>query len=324
MSLLLQTRSRSNPITPLSSATWFACYFITVMIGGAILGGILIRVGIQSDSGFWHDFILEHGPARILRRFQTLFAIFLAPLMLKKIGWGGVRDLGWSSRQLRVERKQDFIRWFTIGLVSMCILFTISLLSGVRDWKAFSAGTLIVAIFKGFLITGIGVGIIEETLTRGVLYRSLARAWLPWIAAIVSSLLFAWAHFMKASPESFEQGVGAIVMSSLFADFAKQAVPLKFLNMLAFGIVLSRLVFHRGNIWAAVGLHAAAVGAIKVFSQMTDFVKEAGYHPWIGGHSSRFDDGWMMTLLLFSLFCLVEFGNRYSGSTSASTSRVHL
>jgi membrane protease YdiL (CAAX protease family) len=310
MSLLMSSAPAAKRITTLSSATWFAVYFVTVMIGGAILGGWLIRFGLQSDSGFWHDFILEHGPSRILRRFQTVFAVLMAPWMLKKIGWGGIHDVGWSSRQLRKERQQDFVRWFLLGLLAMVVIFTISMLSGVREWREISAGGLILSIIKGFLITGIGVGIIEETLTRGVLYRTLAKAWSPWSAALISSLLFAWAHFMKSTPESFEQGIPAIVLSSLFADFAKEVVPLKFLNMLAFGIVLSRLVYYRGDIWAAVGLHAAAVGAIKVFSKLTEFVPEAGYQSWIGGHSSRFDDGWMLTLMLFIFFCLIEFRNR--------------
>ena len=291
------------------------------MVGGALIGGFLIRSGLESDSGIWHDVILEHGPARVLRRFQTLFAVVLAPWMLKKIGWKGITDLGWSSSQSREERKKDFIRWFFIGTVAMCSIFVVALFSGVRTLNPFSFAVWIMALLSGFLITGIGVGFIEETLTRGVLYRSLSRVWTPWIAAIVSSLLFAWAHFMKATPESFEKGLVDIVFSSLFADFAKSVVPLKFLNMFAFGLVLCRLVQSKGDIWAAVGLHAAAVGSIKVFSKMTEFDPSLGYQSWIGGHSSKFDDGWFLTLVLFILLGIIEWKQR---NPSLNSSRVHL
>jgi hypothetical protein len=122
MSILLNTPSR-NHVSSSRSTLWFGCYFVTVMIGGAFLGGWLIRWGLQNGSGAWHDLIVEHGPARILRRFQTLCAVLLAPWMLKKIGWQGFRDLGWHSGQSRQARKQDFVRWFLIGLLAMCSLF---------------------------------------------------------------------------------------------------------------------------------------------------------------------------------------------------------
>ncbi|MDF3129126.1 CPBP family intramembrane metalloprotease [Kiritimatiellaeota bacterium B1221] len=321
MSILLNTASSHNRPASAASIGWFLGYFFTVMIGGALLGGFLIRLGLHGDGGLWQDFILEHGPARILRRFQTLCAVILAPWMLKKIGWGGITDLGWNSMQTRQERKRDFVQWFVLGCLGMIFVFSLALLSGVRNFNPFSFTVLISSLFSGFLITGIAVGFIEETLTRGVLYRSLAGVWTPWTAAIVSSLLFAWAHFMKATPESFEQGLGAIVWSSLFADFAKTAVPIKFFNMFAFGILLSRLVHHRGDIWAAVGLHAAAVGCIKMFSKMTEFDPAYGYRTWIGGHSSKFDDGWMLALVLVGLFCLTEWQYRNS---LAPRSRVHL
>ncbi|WFB36551.1 type II CAAX endopeptidase family protein [Kiritimatiellota bacterium B12222] len=319
MSILLNPTSSSRP-SSLHSALWFMGYFLTVMIGGAILGGWLIRNGLHQESGFWFDFITEHGPARILRRFQTLFAVVLAPWMLQKIGWQGGGDLGWRSAQTREQRKNDFLVWLIIGIVTMNMVFVTSLWCGVRTFRPFDLGVLVKALLHGFLITGIGVGIIEETLTRGVLYRSLARAWSPWTAAIISSLLFAWAHFMKATPESFEQGIWAIVNSSLFDDFEKVAVPLKFLNMFAFGMVLCRLVKYRGDIWAAAGLHAAAVGCIKVFSKMTEFDPAYGYRSWIGGHSSRFDDGWVLTLTLFIMLGVIELYYRHP----ASRSRVQL
>lgn len=318
MSILLNPPSRSQLSTS-RSALWFGLYFIMVMVGGAFLGGWLIRLGLQAGEGLWYDVIAEHGPARILRRLQTLCAVLLAPWMLKKIGWQGFRDLGWHSTQSRQARKQDFFRWFLIGLFAMGLLFGLALLSGGRVFKPDSFWMLIGSMISGFLITGIGVGIIEETLTRGVLYRSLARAWSPWSAAIISSLLFAWAHFMKATPESFEQSLLAVVDASLFADFANAVVPLKFLNMFLFGLILCRLVQKNDDIWAAVGLHAAAVGAIKVFSKLTEFDRDYGYRSWIGGHSAKFDDGWMLALILCLLLILVIWQQR----NPSPSRRVH-
>jgi membrane protease YdiL (CAAX protease family) len=306
MAILLDPPSLTRRARPSSAAFWFVVYIGLVIIGGALLGGWLLHEPMISEEGVLYRFASEHGPDRIVRRLQTLLAILLAPLLLKKIGWRGTRDLGWNSDQTRRERKADFIRWFVIGLVLMAVLFILSLASGIREWLPFSFGRWAGRLFTAFLITGIGVGFIEETLTRGVLYRSMARVWTPWAGALVSSGIFAWAHFMKATDASFLEGPFAVLRSSLFDEFATDVTRLKFLNMFLFGRVLCRLVRHRGDIWAAVGLHAAAVGAFKWFSRQTRFVPEVGYQSWLGGHSSKFDDGWAMALMLFLVLLVNE------------------
>jgi membrane protease YdiL (CAAX protease family) len=308
MSILLSPRS-SDRISPSRSFGWFLLYFVCVIGGGALLGAVLIRFGQQMDGGFWPELIAEHGPARVLRRLQTLLAVALAPWMLRKIGWRGFHDLGWASSSRRDTRWTDFKGGFLLGLAVMAAIAATSLLLGVRSLLPFDGARLASSLFAGFLITGLGVGLIEETLTRGVLYRSMARAWSPWTAAIVSSLLFAWAHFMKASPESFALGPFEVLRSSLFDDLQRGTSPLKCLNMFLFGLVLCRLVYHRGDIWAAVGLHASAVGLIRVISKNTDYDRALPLHPWIG-HSAKFDDGWLLSLLLFVLILFLELSPR--------------
>jgi len=320
MAILLDPPSLTRRARPSTAACWFVVYIALVIVGGALLGGWLLHGPMVSESGFRYGLAEEYGPDRIVRRLQTVLAILLAPLLLKKIGWRGVNDLGWRSEQTRPERKWDFIRWFVIGLVLMAVLFTLSLTSGIREWLPFSFGRWVGRFITAFLITGIGVGFIEETLTRGVLYRSMARVWTPWVGAVVSSGIFAWAHFMKATDASFLEGPLAVLQSSLFDEFARDVTRLKFLNMFLFGLVLCRLVRHRGDIWAAVGLHAAAVGAFKWFSRQTRFVPEAGYQAWLGGHSSKFDDGWAMALML----TLVLFVNEAYHATRPSKLRVDI
>ncbi len=306
MSILLAPQPLSHRARPGSAAGWFALYLVLVILGGGLLGGWILHDAMTSSTGFLHDLAVEHGPDRILRRFQTFLAVILAPLLLKKIGWQGGADLGWSSFQTRGERRLDFFRWFFIGIGLMTVLFATSLFVGVRDWREVSLIRWVWTIVPAFLVTGIGVGFLEETMARGVLYRSMARVWTPWMGALLSSGVFAFVHFMKASQESFLEGPWPVLVSSLTSEFQEAPTLLKFINMLLFGIVLSRMVHYRGDIWAAVGLHAGAVGCIKWLSKKTDFNKEVGYQPWIGGHSSRFDDGWAMCVLLIVVWVALE------------------
>jgi len=315
MSILLDPPTLTRRTTGGKSALWFSMYVAAVLIGGACLGGLLIGRGLEQGEGFWFRLIDTHGSSRVLRRIQTLLAVALAPWMLRAVGWPGIRDMGWNSDQSREERKLDFFRWFGIGLLVMGAVFAVSFATGVRQWEGLPWWPSTRVLIRSFLITGIGVGFIEETMARGVLYKSLARAWTPWTAAVVSSLLFSWAHFMKATPESFIEGPGAVVLSSLFAEFAIPVVPLKFINLFAFGMVLSRLVQHRGDIWAATGLHAAAVGCIRWFGAHTEFNTDTPYQPWIGGHSSKFDDGWLLTFCLLLILLAIEWRQRNPGSS---------
>jgi membrane protease YdiL (CAAX protease family) len=320
MSVILDPARYERSPSSGRTGLWFACFVAAALLGGALLGGALIRMVLAAGDGWARDLILENGPARVLRRIQTLCAVALAPWLLRRIGWRGLDDIGWSQGSTPAgERLRGFCNWFAVGCVLMSLLFLLSLWLGVRNWQPPGFWEGLRRIFTAFVVTGIGVGILEETLTRGVLYRVLARAWSPWTAAGVTSLLFAWAHFMKAPPESFSQGIGAVVRGSLFAEFANPVVPLKFLNMFLFGLVLCRLVRSTGEIWAAAGLHAAAVGAIKCFSRFTEFNPAQPYRAWIGGHSAKFDDGWLLSLLLLILLGLLEWRRG-----AAPSSRVRL
>lgn len=303
MSILYQPDALRRRTDPLPAALWFALYVVVVIAGGALLGAFLVRLGLNADSGFWHDFVERHGGARITRRVQTGVAVLLGPWLLGKIGWRGFHDLGWESQRSGATRLRDLFRGMGLGFGVMGILFGLALTLGAREWDPEPNRPWILSIFVGFLVTGLGVGIIEETLTRGVLYRSMARCWTPWTGAGVSSAVFAYAHFLKPTPESFEAGLFAVLGSSLFDEMQNPHVPLKFLNMFLFGLALCRFVQRRGDIWYATGIHAAAVGLIKFVSDQTRIVGDR--IPWFG-HSAKFDDGWLLTLLLLGILVGVE------------------
>ena len=317
MSILYQPDSIRRKTDPVTAALWFALYVVVVFVGGALLGGWLVRLGMAAESGVWHDLITEHGGSRVTRRVQTVLAVLLGFWMLGRIGWQGLSDIGWDSLRSVDTRLRDVCRGFALGFGVIGLIFGIALTLGAREWEPFSMGSWMASIFRGFLITGLGVGLIEETLTRGVLYRSMARAWTPWIGAVVSSVLFAYAHFLKATPESFDTGVFAVMVSSLTDGFAAPHSLLKFFNMFLFGLVLCRFVQKRGDIWYAVGIHAAAVGLIRFISMQTNIASDR--NPWIG-HSAKFDDGWLLALLL----CVVLVGLERFRSPSGEKLRVHL
>lgn len=320
MSILIQPGPWKNRQDPVRSAGWFGLYVVAALLGGAILGALFVRYGLSREDGWVSLLVENHGGSRITRRIQTAAAVLLGPWMLKKIGWQGFSDLGWDHpyRTVRGQRR-DALRGFWLGLLSVGGVFAVAILSGARVWEPFYAGSWIRSILSGFLVTGLGVGLIEETLTRGVLYRSMARCWGAWTGAVVSSLIFAYAHFLKARADRFEAGVFEAVHSSFVHGLQDEGFGyLKLFNMFLFGILLCRLVAKRGDIWYAVGLHASAVGLIKVISRQTH-IRDIPRNAWIG-HSAKFDDGWLLTLILAVLILAVDLVR----SPSRESSRVRL
>lgn len=306
MPILLEPPPLTRRARPLPAAGWFAVYLLAVIVGGALVGGWLLHRAMLAESGFLYSLAEDFGASRLVRRFQTVLAVVLAPWLLKKIGWRGANDLGWNSDQTRAERRRDLVRWFAIGLVLMGGLHLLALFIGVREWRTFTVAGAMVQLIPTFLVTGLGVGILEETMTRGVLYRSMARVWTSWGGAVVSSGVFAWVHFLEAGEASFLQGPVAVLTSSMVDEFAEAHTLLKFFNLFLFGLVLCRLVRWRGDIWAAVGLHAAAVGAFKWFSRLTVIHRDVDFVVWLGGHSSKFDDGWALSVVLLMLLIVNE------------------
>jgi membrane protease YdiL (CAAX protease family) len=319
MSILIQPDSWRNRQDPLRAARWFGVYVFVALVGGAVLGALLVRYGLSQEEGFLSSLVENHGGSRITRRVQTILAVLLAPWMLKQIGWQGLSDIGWDNPHHSTEsQRRDLYRGFAMGLIAVGGIFALAMLAGARTWEPSTAGAWTVSLLTSFLITGLGVGLIEETLTRGVLYRCMARCWGAWAAAVISSLIFAYAHFLKAQPESFEAGVWPAVVSSFVDGLRYEGFAfLKLLNMFLFGILLCRLVARRGDIWYAVGLHASAVGLIRVVSRQTT-IADFPRNPWFG-HSAKFDDGWLLTLILLVLIVAVDTVR----SRSRESSRVH-
>jgi len=320
VSILYSADSWKPARQPWRTGAWFAAYVLVSIVLGGLLGAFLVRWGMEREQGFLPWLIERSGGPRVMRRVQTLTAILLAPWMLRKIGWRGWGDLGWSSSRARHDRRRDALRGYGLGLVLTGLLLMLSLAWEVRVLREFSAASWGMTFLKDVLITAIGVGIVEETFARDVLYRRLARGCTAWTGAVVTSALFAYVHFLKVRPGRFEEGMVEALQSSLFETLQLDHGVLKFLNLFLFGVLLCRMVHHRGDIWMAVGFHASAVGVIKIAARQTDVVDRAVRNPWIG-HAASFDEGWLMTCLLLLLLLA---GEALLSRSTGVRRRVHL
>ncbi|MBU4211909.1 MAG: CPBP family intramembrane metalloprotease, partial [Verrucomicrobia bacterium] len=192
-----------------------------------------------------------------------------------------------------------------LGILTMGVVGTLTILAGIhRLYITLSPISILIKVVA-LLLSALVVGFFEETVVRGILFRVLARIWRAWPAAVLSSLVFAVAHFIEPSQEAFIGtsflSVTQAVFVSTFTMFGKNpSLALQFINLSLLGIVLCAFVIRTKTIWLSVGAHVAWVWMIKLHGLITMFYPPAPLAAWLGKRND-FMDSILATVMLTGL-----------------------
>jgi hypothetical protein len=132
----------------------------------------------------------------------------------------------------------DTVRGFVIGAALLTVVTGVLALAGsyrILGWAPLPEGTSRALLFAKMTLMFLAVGIFEEVLSRGILFRQLEQAIGTWLAMAVSALLFGLGH--RNNP-------GATVLSSL-------AIMVEAGGLLAAAYVATR------SLWLPIGIHWA-------------------------------------------------------------------
>ncbi|WP_369815927.1 CPBP family intramembrane glutamic endopeptidase [Anabaena sp. CA = ATCC 33047] len=188
--------------------------------------------------------LLHWQPLKPLQPQQKLPLIvslyLLAPLMI----WGvmgltnsSIGNYGFTANFTLLS---SLALGFGLGLLSIAVLYIFQFWLGWCDWEKSNIQQL-PARFLPILLIALLVGGIEELVFRGFLLTELEREYPLWLAAVISSLIFAGLHLVWEQRETIPQLPG--------------------LWLLGMMLVLAR-ISDRGNLGIAWGLHSALVWAI--------------------------------------------------------------
>ncbi len=252
-------------------------------------------------------FLEEKGYDRLTRRMILLMALFFLAWFLKYFRWQGWRDLGLSeddSRFITPFWKSKILQGLLIASVSIgavCIsalLFKWRLLSP-QPWH------IIKATIFSILISGLVVALFEEIICRGILFRVCLRWWNFWTAAIMSSTIFAFAHFISPSPGAFDAPTPLLTAWEVYLDFfinlgRVEMFWLRFVNLTLLGMVFCAFLRATGSVWLGIGAHAGWVWVLKLAQDLTD-INRQGQSIWFGSLND-FTDGLLITFVLGALF----------------------
>lgn len=265
MSILLDPPNLTRRTTPGKAGVWLAVGVLILIGVTAFAAAQLIPLAQNTEQTFWQELLMRQGPVPALRRILILVLAVLGPIILKRLGWSGLRDMGWNSAQTRGERKRDVVIWSVAGLGVSLVLGTALVLRGQAAWVSASFLEWIGWLLRDVLLAGILGTLLFESFARGVLYRTLAAQWTSWPAAVLVSIVLAWFSIPVGTPIPFSQGTFSVVGALLALPFQDAAQFQVFLSTALFGLILCRFVYHKGDIWGAVGLHASVFLGLDLF-----------------------------------------------------------
>jgi membrane protease YdiL (CAAX protease family) len=251
---------------------------------------------------------------RLLTR--TLLILILAIFLL---GRGSPRTWGESLRAMGLRgpgSASRFVLGAAVSVVLFAIILGLSWVAGGRPLESPVPSTwprdLAVAA-----LTGVGVGILEETLWRGYL-RGL-------LGAVVSSILYAAAHYFRpltgspVPPGPYDPFMAVRRLPEMFQSLSEpRHLTLGLLSLFLLGMALCRLRERTGTLWLGMGVHAGFVLSIAVYRDF--FAVNAHGSPWIYG-GTRLHDGLLATVALALLFWLAARGPLPRSFLDASDNR---
>ncbi|OUL19842.1 abortive phage infection protein [Nostoc sp. RF31YmG] len=212
---------------------------------------------------------LKWQPGKSLQPEQKLPLLLplylLAPLIFWGINWLGLRSLSDYGFVGNISIFSSLLLGLSLGVLSIAIVFSFQLWLGWCQWQQ-SNNELILPNLLPILLIALLVGAIEELIFRGFLFTELNREYPVWLAAVISSLIFALLHLVWEQRETIPQLPGLWLMGMV--------------------LVLARFT-DRENLGIAWGLHAGWVWAIATLDTAQVITSTGKVSEWFTGKNKK-------------------------------------
>jgi uncharacterized protein len=210
---------------------------------------------------------------RVLSR--TLVLTMVIGLLIFLRATGGISR---AEAGFRRDRR-SFLRLaavnFAFGLLAIALLAVMLFGIGVRALSAASPGETLQQVITNAplaLLTGITVGLLEETYFRGLVLGAAMRRAHVGSALIATSVFFAILHFLapETEPEETRWYSGFDLVAEGLSELRFPATIGAFLALAAGGLLLGAMRLRNGHIGSCVGFHAGWVTGYTLTHRLTD------------------------------------------------------
>ena len=164
---------------------------------------------------------------------------------------------------------------FALGVALMALAVGLMAALGLRELKPSAQPdlALLASVALSGALSGLTVGLIEETFFRGAMHTAVARDAGPAVAIVSTAALYSAVHFIgrhKIPDEEVHAGSGLDLLAGALANFAAPlSIADAFLCLFAVGLLLGVVRHLTGNVAACIGLHAGWVAVIAVTRKLS-------------------------------------------------------
>ncbi len=300
-----------GPRHPVQTAIRLVLAVAFTLVGSAVLTVLLLHLSAYGPERL-HEWVLGE-PVKIMRRLMVAVALPMLPVVIRAAGGARWRDAGWSAtdaERLDPRWTRDLTLGLGLGLLTLGLAVFLSYVTGGRVSQSVPFGRAIQLAIP-IIVSASVIGLLEETAVRGFMLHILRRPWTFWAATLVTSLLFAWGHYVEPQAAAFEvegtvRQVSAVLVSSLTHPARVPHFLPRFVNLALMGGVLCISVRRFGTVWMAVGLHTGWVIVKKLNGRLGNVDRAVSTLPWIGQRSDAID-GWLTAVLLLCLGAVFLF-----------------
>lgn len=194
---------------------------------------------------------------------------------------------------LKQERIKTTFNAWVIGIVMLMPLTIFFFSCGFRVWEplseqSLSSATAAVALA---IISGVIIGLVEETLFRGFIQTSLIKKYSPVFSILVVNLIYSSVHFLEAPEFGATDDPHWYSGFTLFLSAFKPLLNLhqewdSWLALFMAGVFLSVVCIRTHNLFWCIGLHAGWVTHIKILKTFTDRDSAAVCRQWTGNYDN--------------------------------------
>ncbi|MCW5317688.1 CPBP family intramembrane metalloprotease [Nostoc sp. KVJ3] len=227
---------------------WIVCWFPVAVVSAILLN--------------WQP----PKPLQPEQKMPLLVSLYLlAPLILWGVSWFTNKSFSDYGFVGNLSTLGSLGLGFSLGVVSLAIVFSGQFGLGWCSFEKTNFKLLLPILIPIFLIALL-VGGIEELVFRGFLFTELAQDYPIWIAAAISSLIFALLHLVWEQRETVPQLPGLWLMGMV--------------------LVLARFA-DRNNLGLAWGLHAGWIWAIATLDTAELITYTGEVSDWFTGKNKK-------------------------------------
>lgn len=240
---------------------------------------------------------------RFYDRALMLSALLLLPLLRRRIQWLRAESHAGPDRRKRYPW-QSVVAQIAIGCVIAGGLLWLMgmLLEAAGAYVAKPTPPQAGRIFSKVVVPAIAAPLLEEWLFRGILLGLWLRFAKPFTAAIGSSLVFAFVHFLEPAKGTFLADpahplAGFQLVGKILEHFTDPLFfSTDFAVLFGVGLILAWARLRTGALWFSIGLHAGWVAAFKGYNLLYLAVAAHPLRPW--GIGSGLSSGLLPLLML--------------------------